>query len=51
MKVSHLFTKEFWNTPIVKLSSSDKRLGILVFLLLIYICIAVAGVAAWQLLN
>lgn len=49
--MKRLFTKEFWNTPIIELSGSDKRLGMLFFLVIILICIAVAGIAAAHLIN
>ena len=45
-----IFEKEFWNTEILLMSREDKKLGLLFMLVLVLLCIAVAGVAAWKLI-
>lgn len=49
--MKRLLTSEFWKTPILEIGGSDKRHGMLLFLVIVLICIAVAGVAAAHLLN
>lgn len=49
--MKRLFGKDFWNTPIRELGSSDKRLAMLFFLTIILICTAIAGIAAAHLIK
>ena len=49
-QLKRIFEKEFWNTEILLMSREDKKLGLLFMLMLVLLCIAVAGVAAWKLI-
>ena len=50
VQLKRIFEKEFWNTEILLMSREDKKLGLLFMLMLVLLCIAVAGVAAWKLI-
>lgn len=46
-----LFSKDFWNTPIVDFSASDRRRAMLLFLSVVLVCIMIGGYAAWQIMK
>lgn len=46
--MKEIFTREFWNTPILDMSVKDRGRALLLFFALFMICVVIGGIAAWH---